>query len=316
MPFWRILSALSLAFAMSGLPRIAAGVEGVTVVLSDEGGAYAEIVEKMRATLSQGSTAKLEVRVVSLRSLRGGETLRAIAGQVLVAVGVDAMDAVEKSKLPQPVLNVLVPRAAFEKVARQGGRLGDPRVFSAIYLDQPWSRQFALIRQALSGRTRVGILLGANSAELEPLLRAEAKAAGLVAVIEKTNDADPLPELKQLLGNCDVVLAVPDQSIYNRSTIQNILLTTYRHQVPLIGFSPSYVKAGAIVAVYSVPAQIGLQAAEIIQKMSLERHLPPPQFPRYYSVGVNVQVARSLGLAVDDEATLHGKLKHVVEGAP
>lgn len=316
MLFWRILSALSLAFAMSCLPRIALGLDEVTVVLSDEGGAYTEVVEKMRATLAQGSTAKLEVRVVQLRSLKDGEILRADAGQMLVAVGVDAMEAVEKSKFPQPVLNVLVPRTAFEKAARQGGRLGDYHNFSAIYLDQPWARQFALIRQTLPGRTRVGILLGANSAELEPLLRAEAKAAGLVAVIEKTNAADPLPKLKQLMGNCDAVLAVPDTSIYNRSTIQSILLTTYHHQVPLFGFSPSYVKAGAIAAVYSVPAQIGQQAAEIIQKMTVERNLPSSQFPRYYSVGVNTQVARSLGLVVDDEATLYGKLKHVVEGAP
>lgn len=315
MPFWRSFFLLGMAFAMS-LPRIAFGLEGVTVVLSDEGGAYAEIVEKMRATLLQGNTAKLEIKVIPLRLLKGGETFRANAGQMLVAVGVDAMEAVEKGKLPQPVLNVLVPRAAFEKVARQGGRLGDTRNFSAIYLDQPWARQFALIRQALPGRTRVGILLGPNSAELDTLLRSEAKAAGLVAVIEKTSDADPLPELKQLLGHCDAVLAVPDQSIYNRSTIQSLLLTTYRHQVPLFGFSASYVKAGAIAAVYSSPAQIGQQAAEVIQRLVVERHLPPPQFSRYYSVGVNVQVARSLGLAVDDEATLYGKLKHVAEGAP
>lgn len=316
MPSWRIFFALSLAFAFSCLPRIAFGLEGVTVVLSDEGGAYVEIVEKMRATLLQGSSAKLEIKVVPLRSLKEGEALRANAGQMVVAIGVDAMEAVEKSKLPQPVLNVLVPRTAFEKIARQGGRLGDTRNFSAIYLDQPWARQFALIRQTLPGRTRVGILLGASSAELETSLRAEAKAAGLLAVIEKISDADPLPELKQLLGHCDAVLAVPDQSIYNRSTIQSILLTTYRHQVPLFGFSPSYVKAGAIAAVYSLPAQIGQQAAEVIQKMGVERHLPPPQFTRYFSVGVNAQVARSLGMVVEDEATLHGKLKHVVEGAP
>lgn len=316
MLFWRIFSALILTFALSCLPRIALGWDGVTVVVSDEGGAYAEVVEKMRTTLSQGSSARLEIKVVPLHSLKGGEPLRAEVGQVLVAVGVDAMVAAEKSKLPQPVLNVLVPRAAFEKAARQGGRLGVFRSFSAIYLDQPWARQFALIRQTLPGRARVGILLGTSSAELEPMLRAEASAAGLVAVIEKSNDADPLPKLNQLMGNCDAVLAVPDTSIYNRSTIQSILLTTYHHQVPLFGFSPSYVKAGAIAAVYSLPAQIGQQAAEIIQKMTADRNLPSPQFPRYYSVGVNAQVAHSLGLVVDDEATLQSKLKHVVEGAP
>jgi ABC-type uncharacterized transport system substrate-binding protein len=212
---------------------------------------------------------------------------------------------------------VLVPRAAFEKTARQSSRLSDPRNFSAIYIDQPWARQFALIRHALPGRTKVGILLAPNSTELASALSAAAKAAGFVAIIEVVDgEADLLPVLKRLLVECDVVLAVPDPLIYNRNTVQSILLTTYRHQVPLLGFSPSYVKAGAIAAVFSVPEQIGQQAAEMIHRLTADRRLPLPQPPRYFSVGVNAQVARSLGIGLDDEASLNSKLKRTSEGEP
>jgi len=37
--------------------------------------------------------------------------------------------------------------------------------------------------------------------------------------------------------------------------------------------------------------------------------LPPPQYPKYFSVGVNYQVARSLGLAIEDEAALLQRIK-------
>lgn len=315
MHYWRILSALCLTLAMFCLPRTAAALDGVTVVLSEEGGAYAQVADKLRAVLSQsGGTARLPIKVIPLKE---GDSLRADPGQLLVAVGTGAMEELAKKNLPQPVLSVLVPRAAFEKTARQSGRLGDPRNFSAIYLDQPWARHFSLIRHALPGRTKVGILLPPNSTELATVLSAAAKAAGLVAIIETSDgDADPLPELKRLLGESDVLLAVPDPLIYNRNTIQSILLTAYRHQVPLLGFSHSYVKAGAIAAVFSVPEQIGQQAAEMIQHLAAERRLPLPQPPRYFSVGVNTQVARSLGISLDDEASLINKLKRISEGEP
>jgi len=312
---WRFFSALCLTLVMFCLPFPAAALDGVTVVLSEEGGAYAQVVDKLRAVLSlQSGTAKLPVKVIALKE---GDSLRADPGQLLVAVGTGAMEALAQKNLPQPVLSVLVPRAAFEKTARQSSRLSDPRNFSAIYIDQPWARQFALIRHALPGRTKVGILLAPNSTELASALSAAAKAAGFVAIIEVVDgEADLLPVLKRLLVECDVVLAVPDPLIYNRNTVQSILLTTYRHQVPLLGFSPSYVKAGAIAAVFSVPEQIGQQAAEMIHRLTADRRLPLPQPPRYFSVGVNAQVARSLGIGLDDEASLNSKLKRTSEGEP
>lgn len=288
------------------------------MVLSEEDGAYAQVADKLRSALSQGSGgARLPLKEMSLQSLKEGEPVRPDAGQVLVAIGTGAMQELAQRNLPQPIINVLVPRAAFEKISRQSARLGDHRRFSAIYLDQPWARQFALVRYALPNRTRIGILLGPNSSVLASSLRAAAKAAGFTAMIEKADDeTDLLPALNRLLVESDVLLAVPDPVIYNRSTIQSILLTSYHHQVPLFGFSASYVKAGSLAAVYSVPEQIGQQAAELIQHLAGDRHLPQPQAPRYFSVGINTQVARSLGLALDDEATLHSKLKQFAEGAP
>lgn len=316
MYYWRFLSALCLTLGMFYLPcSAAAALEGVVVVLSEDGGAYVQVADKLRSVLSQsGGPARLPVKVMSLKE---GDSIRADPGQLLVAVGAAAMEALAQKKLPQPVLSVLVPRAAFDKTARQSGRLSDPNNFSAIYLDQPWARQFALIRHALPGRKKVGILLPPHSAELSTVLGSAARAAGLVAIIELVDgEANLLPALKRLLAESDVLLAVPDPLIFNRNTIQSILITTYRHQVPLLGFSPFYVKAGAIAAVFSAPEQIALQAGEMVQRLAADRRLPPPQPPRYFSVGTNAQVARSLGIGLDDEASLNVKLKRTSESEP
>ena len=290
--------------------------DAVTVVLSEDGGVYAEFASQLGLALGQAGGARPPLRVVTLNSLKDEPTGRGSQGQLLVAVGTPAMTAMARKPPNVPVLNVLVPRASFRSLARSSPRTQDSKQFSAVFFDQPWARQLSLIRNAVPGR-RVGILLGKDSADLSATLLTAAREAQMVASIEMVADeADLLPALKRLLPNSDALLAVPDATIYNRSNIATILLTSYRAKVPLFGFSPSYVKAGALAAVYSQPAQIALQVAEIIQNLPASGSLPAPQSPRYFSVNVNPQVRMSLELSMDDEAQLLQKLKQGPEGTP
>ena len=89
----------------------------------------------------------------------------------------------------------------------------------------------------------------------------------------------------------------------------DLLLTSYRYQKPVFGFSQSYVRAGALAAVYSSSKQLAKQAAEIaIKSQQAPGVLPPPQVPKYFSVVVNYQVARSLNLQVADEDSINKKM--------
>ena len=292
--------------------------EAVTVVLSEDGGVYAEFASQLGSALGKGSGTKSALRIVRLNNLKDEPAARGgqIQNQIWVAVGTPAMTAVARKAPAAPVLNVLVPRASFRSLARTSTRTQDAKLFSAVFFDQPWARQLSLIRNAVPGR-RVGILLSKDSAELSGSLLAAARDAQMTASIEMVADeADLVPALKRLLPNSDALLAVPDATIYNRGNIATILLTSYRAKVPLFGFSQSYVKAGALAAVYSQPWQIAQQVAEIIQNLSASGSLPAPQSPRYFSVDVNPQVRLSLELNMDDEAQLLQKLKQLPEGAP
>lgn len=286
------------------------------VVLSEDGGVYSEFASQLGMALGQAGGTRPPLRVVTLDNLKDEPAARSNQSQLVVAVGTPAMTAMARKPPNVPVLNVLVPRASFRSLARSSPRTQDSKLFSAVFFDQPWARQLSLIRNTVPGR-RVGVLLGKDSADLSATLVTAAREAHMVASIEMVADeADLLPALKRLLPNTDALLAVPDATIYNRSNIANILLTSYRAKVPLFGFSPSYVKAGALAAVYSQPAQIALQVAEIIQNLPASGSLPAPQSPRYFSVNVNPQVRLSLGLSMDDEAQLLQKLKQGPEGTP
>jgi len=96
--------------------------------------------------------------------------------------------------------------------------------------------------------------------------------------------------------------------VFNSETAANILMAAYRRQVPLVGFSPAYVKAGALLALYSTPAQVGTRGGDVLRQNLAGRSLPPPQWSREFTVKVNQDVARSLGFALD-EARLGEQLR-------
>ncbi len=118
-----------------------------------------------------------------------------------------------------------------------------------------------------------------------------------------------IPALEHLLGASDMLLVLPDALLYNKNDIQGVLLTSYRYHVPLIGYSQALVRAGAIVALYSKPQQIGYHAAEVAIRNLDTGELPAPQYPKYFTVSINQQVARSLNISMPDEIELQTALQ-------
>ena len=228
--------------------------------------------------------------------------------ELVIALGVKALEAASMLKHTTPVLGIYTPLPIFNQILANSKReLGN---FSAIVLDQPYWRQLALIKAVLPETKKVGVLLGSASSQYLEVLRDEADELGLTLVDENvSNEADLITKLKKLLDSTEAMLAIPDRSIYSRETAESILLTSYRHQKPMFGYSQSYVKAGALASVYSNTKQLAKQAVEIaIQSQAASNQLPSPQIPKYFSVAVNQQVAHSLNIAITDEDAIYKKM--------
>lgn len=283
----------------------------IAIVLSDESAPYQETANSVRAALDQAA-ARVAVTLYSLTLAEKKLDLSRDRPDLIVAVGARAAQEMAARNLSIPILSTLIPRQFFEKLA--GHR--DFRQFSAVYLDQPLARQIELIRLALPEKTRIGVVMGPESLDNLKALQAVVKEAKFGLALEKISASEELlPTLQRVLADSDVLLALPDPLVFNKGTVQSLLLTTYRYQDPVIGFSQAYVKAGALAAVYSTPEQIGRHAGEVLVRALAGRALilPSPEYPKYFSVSVNYQVARSLGLSVGDEALIYQKLKHMAD---
>jgi ABC-type uncharacterized transport system substrate-binding protein len=181
-----------------------------------------------------------------------------------------------------------------------------------VFLDQPLSRFLDLLHLALPERKRIGVVLGAESAPLAATLTRVAAARGMQVIIGRmAGDKDLYPALRTVLTDADVLLALPDSRVYNTGSLQNILISTYRQGVPVVAFAPGYVRAGATMALYTSPAQVGRQTAAIIDVFLAGRTLPPPQMASDYSIAVNSRVARSMALPIGDPTSLAAALKRL-----
>lgn len=300
----RVFRAL-LACALFAVSMTQASAARVAVVLSNDSAPYQEVYQVIRAVLDDSGhdVVREYAAVLSARSLGDAK--------LAVAVGVGAADAVAAQPGRTPALAVLVPRAWYQKTGQ--ARLADNgrRAVSAIYLDQPFERQALLIRLAFPDARRVGVLLSAGQRglidDIEAGLRTQKLALSYELVSEDRRLALPL---ENVLTEVDVLLAVPDPQVLNASTAQSLLLTSYRYRDPVVGYSRSLTRAGALLSLHSSPAQIGRQAAAWVSNAlnAPVVRLPAPAYPAYFSVSVNEQVARSLGFVVPPEDELEKRM--------
>ena len=307
----RFVLRLALCLLAAGGPAFAAE-PAVVLVSSETGPAYAQLVEATTAELERVGVARDGVRHMTLADFQEGERP---TPKLFVALGVRAATALAQTDERIPLLCTLLPRTSFERIVQESGRRPSSQ-FSAIYLDQPLSRQLELVRQLLPQARRVGVLWGEASITQQGPLEAAAAIRGLRVVSARVEPGQALfPALQKVLEGADVLLALADPQIYHGGSIQNILLGSVRVRVPVVAFSHAYVKAGALAAVYSTPAQIGLQAAAMTRAVLQGRGLPSsPQYAREFEVSVNLPVAHALALPVD-ASTLLARLRSL-ERAP
>jgi len=234
---------------------------------------------------------------------------------LVISVGMKAAIVIAGGK-STAILNVFLSKTGYEELLRDFPARANSKTFSAIFLDQPLVRQISLISAVLPGKHRIGVLFDFLPNNDLDRLRQQISKYGFSLHDRVISQTLPLQEaLQKVLRESDMLLALPNSSIYNSSTLRNILLATYRSAIPLVGLSPSYVKAGALCAIFSTPTQIATQALLSIQQFGKISTLQAAQYPQLFEVMVNEQVGQSLGLTIKNLVELHKEISASLENA-
>lgn len=277
------------------------------LVVTDQSAVQREIVVALRAALDAHGAPYL---LQTLPSAGLDTALAAAVRPVLVVtLGSSAARALGDT-LAVPVLHGAIPRTLYDGLHQAGEPAAHPHGHSALFLDQPPARQLRAVRLALPQLQQLGVLASAGSAALLAPLRDAAREQTVELVdAEVPEESLLIPRVEQLLRYSDALLVTPDARLYNRYSLQKVLLAAYRQRKPVIGLSAAYVTAGALLAVHSDPAAIGTDLAEMVVAVLDGKGLPQARHPRRYAVAINQHVARSLGLNLPTEEALAAALR-------
>lgn len=218
-----------------------------------------------------------------------------------IALGPAALQSALEARLDAPLVSLFTSRQAYERsIAAAPGTSS-----TAIYAEPNPEHQMRLIAALYRRPIAVGMILSDGTARQEPALREAAAAHGLRLEAALVQPGAGLTRTLNRLESATVLLIQPDSDLYTPATLRELLESTYRRRLPVVGFSAALVAAGTLASAYSSAADTVAQLEALLEQIA-NRRMPAPRYPAYWRVAVNDSVARSLDVVVDDAVRTMG----------
>ncbi len=220
---------------------------------------------------------------------------QANSGNIIIAAGVEAAKKIATIKIGDSrVIYTMLPFSSYQWLRKNNILVEGHQV---LFVDQPLNRFVNLAQIAFPSIKTLGCMHSNVSAKhMDDLMQVTAAHKIQLNDVALQSGRRLTKILDKLMLDSDVVLALPDPFLFNRRSVQSLLLASLRRKTPLIAYSESYVKAGALLALYSSPEQIGQHTAELVNCIMEGCAVDSQEnYPRYFSVQVNNVVARQMG---------------------
>jgi ABC-type uncharacterized transport system substrate-binding protein len=278
----------------------------VVIVRSSDAAPY----QQAEATFTQRlESPQCKVRSVLVKDLADAGIGSAISTtDTVVAIGTPAATWLH-NQLPEGILLVycMVSNPA------EAGLLKGTQCWG-VTMEVAESEQFKLISEALPSAKVVGTLYRSDTAggrQVLQTLQDKLPSGWRVEAVAVNDYANVAAAIDALMGkNVDVVWTSADFKLYDVAAVQELLVASLRNKVPVWGFSPAFVRAGALLGVGVDPESQATQTTELIARLkqnrqSVQRSQPPDQ----YQIAINLVVADQLNIQISD--ALLGRAKYI-----
>lgn len=213
---------------------------------------------------------------------------------LLLTVGSQATDTGLNSVAGVPLVATMILNA--EQLAQS------PRA-TGVQLNHSPDVHLQWVSRFLPNVRRVTILYNPkeNSDEVEKFKNA---AAAFQLELEPipVGSIKELPAALKFIGRTsEVLLSIPDKTVYSGKTARAVLLSTFRNRIPFVGLSPSWVKAGALYSLDWDYGDLGRQCAEMGGKILNGTAVADiaPATPEKVRHVLNVKTADHMRLKID-----------------
>lgn len=283
----------------------------IAIYLSGNSQTYQTAYSAIKDELDK-SDALFELKKVVVKS---NHSLKPLHGQtpIRITIGTKAARFVLGAQPDIPTISILIPKIPYNALISEYGledKLQKGEI-SAIYIDQPPARQLDFIKQLLPDIKSLSIALDKSNQDVLKEYKHPELSHGLDINSRIPSNTDEISSVfEEMLTDTDALLVYPSPKTITPNSAKWLLYMAYKNKTPVIAYSKSFVKAGAVGAIYSTPALQGKEVAELIIALAQTdtRTLPPPDYPSTFAVSINHSVAKSLGISTTDEKELKDKL--------
>lgn len=257
--------------------------------------AYTQAIEAFRADLAgQGHTLReYELGGDLEQGRKIAQRLRATDTNLVLAVGLKAALAAKSELFDIPVLHCLVlDPDKYDLTAKN---------FVGMSVEVSATDQLAVLKSAMPSLTRVGILYDpSKSGRAVDRALVALKRHHLHAIVHPIEDSAELPPaLRTILPTIDALWLLPDTTVLSDDAVPFILQEALEANRAVFGFSPEFVKRGALMSLSVDYPDVGHHAARLAQRLLAGHIIPPARVPSdRWHLAWNLKTARYLGLTI------------------
>jgi putative ABC transport system substrate-binding protein len=271
----------------------------VCVVAMNESVQVQETVQGFKKYLDQqGMAADIRLHALNRDGQQPDDVARSVnqlKAAYLLALGSQAAQVAAQANAGMPVIVGLVFAAA---------EIGGVANASGVYLEIPVEAQLAMIKRLWPNARRIGILYSAENQKRVGEASKIAPKHGLTLEAQEVPAPKEIPPALEWVGkNADLLWGLMDKVVLTPETAKQLLLFSLRNELPFVGPSENWAKAGAAAAFGWDFDDIGAQCGEILIK--LVKGAPAagiaPLAPRKTEYALNLKTAEQMKLEFSPE---------------
>jgi putative ABC transport system substrate-binding protein len=183
--------------------------------------------------------------------------------------------------------------------------LNNPVNITGVFLEYSMETQFAWMKRLLPDAKTIGVIYNPedNQTKIDEA-QGWADKSGFTLISKKVSSPREIPSsLEKLSKRIDVLWGIPDKMVYTQQTAKQILLFSFRNRIPFIGFSSSWVKAGALYALdwnyRNIGRECGDRAIGILE--GKKAHSSSPNWEKSVSYSINLKAAERMKIDFPEE---------------
>lgn len=254
---------------------------------------YNTVVRSFRNHLAK-SGYTIEIKEFLFYNLKIAKGISSFEPDMLFTLGTSVTKLVSEEFQEIPLVYAMV-------VDPEGSGVKGRNV-AGVTLDMPEEDQFRIIKNVLP-QVRTGGVFYTPSENRKNIIRAEKVATENNLALRCL----PLPAGGELpydqLSRVDFIWVIPDTQVCRGSVIRKLLLSGLKDMTPVVGISPMYAKAGALLSISCNYEDIGVQAGELA--VSIIEGSNPGELnirkPRKFEFFINASVASRLKIDIPEK---------------